>query len=110
MLQYCRAVKQEEDGEDASEGGILSGEFSYIEVRSLVCGRSLDFLCSSLERWAPPDGKAVPIQGQVARTGIVKRPAEEAEGELGYMFWVVRLGELSKQLAFCITSPSTQKA
>lgn len=52
----------------------------------------------------------MPIQGQVARTGILKHPAEEAEGKLDEMFWMVRLGEPSNRLALCRTSPSAQKA
>lgn len=40
----------------------------------------------------------------------MKHPAEEGEGELDEMFWMVRLGELSTQLALCRTSPSAQKA
>lgn len=40
----------------------------------------------------------------------MKHPAEEAEGKFDEMFWVVRSGELSKELALCRTSLSAQKA
>lgn len=56
------------------------------------------FSVVSLEKGAAPEGKVDPTQGQAAGTGIMKHPAEEAEGELGAMFWMVRLGELFAEL------------
>lgn len=52
------------------------------------------FSVVSLERGAAPEGEVDPTQGQAARAGVMKHPAEEPEGELGAVFWMVRLGEL----------------
>jgi len=67
---------------------------------------SSGFLCSQSRGTGTTRWEA----GAHPGTGIMKRPAEEAEGELDEMFGMVRSGEPSKELALCRTFPSAPKA
>lgn len=66
---------------------------------------SLDFLYSQSREMGTTRWE----DGAHPGTGIMKHPAEEAEGKFDEMFWMVRSGELSKDLALCRTSLSAQK-